>query len=94
MVSLAWALDERGDLAGAEPLYRRAVDGLARAVGKTHGYWLNAAYHFALFRQKQGHTDEAQALAKEVADNARKVLPAANPNRKKYEAGLPKEPAK
>ena len=70
------------------------MDGLARTVGKTHAYWLDAAYSFALLRQRQGHADEAQALAKEVADNAHKSLPEFNPDRKKYEAGLPTDARK
>ena len=62
MNNLAILLKGKGDIAGAEELYRRALEGRERILGPEHPDTLTSVYNLARLREKQGDLVEAEVL--------------------------------
>ena len=55
-------MQAKGDLAGAEPLFRRVLEGHERALGPAHPYTLTSLNNLAGLLDKTGRTEEAKPL--------------------------------
>ncbi len=75
-------LKEKGDLAGAEPLYRRALDGKERVLGGEHPDTLISVVNLAALRHAQGKLEEAERLTVRAEQGFRIKLGAEHPNSK------------
>jgi tetratricopeptide (TPR) repeat protein len=62
--NLANLLVSRGDFAGAEPLYRRALETNERVLGRRHPNTLMSLFNFALHRARSGDFERAETLAR------------------------------
>jgi len=86
--NLASLLQDNGDLAAAEPLYREALQARRETLGDRHPDTLISINNFAVFLYTQGEEDEAKRLCREAVDASKEVLGAEHPDTKVLEDPL------
>ena len=62
MNNLGLLLEQRGNLAGAEALWREALQGRREVLGESHPNTVASREGLAAFLEEQGRPDEAQAV--------------------------------
>lgn len=80
----------KGDLAGAEPLYLRALSGQERGLGEEHPTTLLTVLGLAGLRQAQGKLDAAEGLALRAEAGLRAKLGGEHPHTKSAKSLLEK----
>jgi tetratricopeptide (TPR) repeat protein len=73
-LKLGGIADVEGRLAEAEPLYKRALEGLERVLGKEHPDTLTSVNNLALLYQAEGRLAEAQPLYKRALEARERLL--------------------
>ena len=73
-------LESKGDLAGAEPLYRRALEACERTLGPEHPDTLISVNNLAWLRYHQGRLGEAVELMLRAVAGLERVLGAGHPH--------------
>ena len=64
--NLAALADKRGDLDGAEPLYRRALEAREHTLGLDHPDTLTSVFNLALLLRDQDKLEEAEEMLRRV----------------------------
>ena len=72
--NLAWSRMERGDLPGAEPLFRKALEMRQKLFGEEHTLVADAMSCLAVLLQRKGEHAEAAVLALRSLEIERKLL--------------------
>jgi hypothetical protein len=101
LADLASLLQERGDLSGAEPLFRESLEMRKRLLGEDHRDTLHSVILMGGLRVAQGNHAEALTLLAPIEGDARKVFTGGNAyklasllmNLGKARAGVAKDPA-
>jgi tetratricopeptide (TPR) repeat protein len=74
MYNLAVVLYLRGNLAEAEPLYRKSLEGRRKVLGSRHPDTLASLVNLAALLGKQGKRAEAVPLYREALETSREAL--------------------
>ena len=77
--SLGRLLQDKGDLDGAEGLYREALAAFRETLGDRHPSTLISIWGVCKLLEQQGEEDEAKRLCREAVDGAKAVLGAVHP---------------
>ena len=86
--SVALLLQNQGDLAGAAPLYREALDARRETLGAKHPDTLISIFNFAMLLGDQGEESEAKRLCQEAVDGAKEVLGVEHPHTRAFMENL------
>ncbi len=72
--NLAFLLDSKGDYSGAEPLYRRALEGRERVLGRDHPDTLTSVSNLAGLLENKGDYAGAELLYRRALEGQERVL--------------------
>jgi hypothetical protein len=86
--NLGSLLKAKGDLDGAEALYREALEARREVLGDRHPDTLSSINNLGALLKDKGGLDGAQVLLAEAVAGAREVLGAEHPHTKRFEFGL------
>ena len=88
VINLAALLHAKGELAGAEPLYRRGLEACEGVLGPEHPDTLTSVNNLAALLRDKGDLAGALSLYERAAQGARAKLGPEHPDTKHYEKSL------
>ena len=77
---MAFLLQAKGDLIGAEPLYRRVLEGYERVLGRSHPDTLGSTNNLALLLQAKGDLAGAEPLYRRALEGRERSLGPSHPD--------------